>query len=73
MFCMATAALAAKGEFDNMCTMGLATNQEIPTDCSINTEFQNKVYCFGSKEAKDEFMKANLTKAQAYYAKKHAG
>jgi YHS domain-containing protein len=69
---MATAALA--GEYGNMCAMGLATNQDIQTDCSINASLQGKTYCFGSKEAMDEFMKdptGNLAKAQAYYSKKH--
>ncbi len=69
---MATAALA--GEYGNMCAMGLATNQDIQTDCSINANLQGKTYCFGSKEAMAEFMKnptANLAKAQAYYSKKH--
>lgn len=72
LFGMATAALA--GEFGNMCAMGLATNQDIQTDCSINASFQGKTYCFGSKEAMTEFMKnpsENLAKAQAYYSKKH--
>ena len=34
----ATAALAVTGEFDNMCTQGLATGQDIKTDCSINAQ-----------------------------------
>jgi YHS domain-containing protein len=69
---MTTAALA--GEFGNMCTMGLATGQDIQTDCSINSQLLGKTYCFGSKEAMAQFMKdpeGNLTKAQAYYSKKH--
>ena len=67
-----TAALA--GEFNNMCTMGLATGKDIQTDCSISSQVQGKTYCFGSKEAMAEFMKnpkENLAKAQAYYSKKH--
>jgi YHS domain-containing protein len=73
---LATAAWAVTGEFDNMCTMGLATSKNIQTDCSINAQLQGKTYCFGSKEAMAEFMKnptGNLTKAQAYYSKKHPG
>ena len=31
---MTTAALAVTGEFNNMCTMGLATGKDIQTDCS---------------------------------------
>jgi YHS domain-containing protein len=70
---MATAALALTGEYDNMCTMGLAMGKDIKTDCSINGQIGGKTYCFGSQEAKTEFMKApeaNLAKAQAYYSKK---
>jgi YHS domain-containing protein len=70
---LATAAWAVTGEFDNMCTMGLATSKNIQTDCSINAQLQGKTYCFGSKEAMAEFMKnpqGNLAKAQAYYSSK---
>ena len=70
---LATAALALTGEYDNMCTMGLAMGKDIKTDCSINGQIGGKTYCFGSQEAKTEFMKApeaNLAKAQAYYSKK---
>jgi YHS domain-containing protein len=73
---LATAALAVTGEFSNMCTMGLASEKDIQTDCSINTELDGKTYCFGSKEAMAEFMKnpkENLAKAQTYYSKKHPG
>ena len=71
-----TAALAVTGEFNNMCTMGLASGKDIQTDCSINAQIQGKTYCFGSKEAMAEFMKnpkENLAKAQTYYSKKHPG
>jgi YHS domain-containing protein len=71
---LGTAALAATGEFDNMCTMGLASGKDIQTDCSINTEIQGKTYCFGSKEAMTQFMadpSGNMAKAQAYYSSKH--
>src|SRR3974390_3806773 len=67
---LATAALAVTGEFDNMCTMGLASGKDIQTDCSINTEIQGKTYCFGSKEAMTQFMadpSGNMEKAQAHY------
>ena len=73
---MTTAALAVTGEFNNMCTMGLATGKDIQTDCSINSQVLGKTYCFGSKEAMAEFMKnpkENLAKAQTYYSKKHPG
>ena len=73
---MATAALAVTGEYDNMCTMGLAMGKDIKTDCSINGQIGGKTYCFGSEEAKTEFMKnpeGNLAKAQAYYSSKKKG
>ena len=35
-----TAALAVTGEFNNMCTMGLASGKDIQTDCSINSHFR---------------------------------
>jgi YHS domain-containing protein len=73
---LASAAVAVTGEFNNMCTMGLATGKDIQTDCSINSQVLDKTYCFGSKEAMAEFMKnptANLQKAQAYYQSKHPG
>ena len=68
---LATAALAVTGEFDNMGTQGLAMGKQIKTDCSINGKLEGKTYCFGSEEAKTEFMKnpkANLAKAQATYS-----
>jgi YHS domain-containing protein len=71
-----TAALAVTGEFNNMCTLVLASGKDIQTDCSINAQLQGKTYCFGSKEAMTQFMAdptGNLAKAQAYYSKKHPG
>ena len=39
----------AKGEFGNSCAMGLASGQEVKTDCSVNwTAGEGKVYCFSS-------------------------
>lgn len=74
---LATATLAAtKGEFDNMCTQGLAMGKDVQTDCSVNTTIQGKTYCFGNEDAKAAFMKdpeGNLAKAQTYYSKKHPG
>jgi YHS domain-containing protein len=73
---LTTAALAVTGEYSNMCTMGLALGKDVQTDCSINGQIGGKTYCFGSQEAKTEFMKdpeGNLAKAQTYYSKKHPG
>jgi YHS domain-containing protein len=63
---LAAAAFAATGEYDNMCTMGLALGKDIQTDCSINETIEGKTYCFGNDEAKTIFMKdpkGNLAKA----------
>jgi YHS domain-containing protein len=71
---LAAAAFAATGEYDNMCTMGLALGKDIQTDCSINETIEGKTYCFGNDEAKTIFMKdpkGNLAKAQVYYSSKH--
>jgi YHS domain-containing protein len=71
---LASAALAATGEFDNMCAEGLAQHKQIKTDCAINGQVDGKTYCFGDENAKTTFMKdpqGHLAKAQAYYSKKH--
>jgi YHS domain-containing protein len=68
-----TAAVAATGEYDNMCAMGLALEKNIQTDCSINAEIGGKTYCFGNQDAKTLFMKdpeGNLAKAEAFYSAK---
>jgi len=65
-----TAAFATTGEYDNMCTMGLALDKKIETDCSVNAEIDGKTYCFGNEQAKTLFMKdpkANLAKAESFY------
>ena len=70
---LATAAVAATGEFDNMCAEGLALGKEIKTDCSVNAAIDGKTYCFGNEQAKTDFMKdpkGNLAKAQANFPKK---
>lgn len=69
---MTTAGLAVTGQFDNMCTMGLALGKEVKTDCSINETIAGLSYCFGDQNAKTMFMKdpeGNLTKANANYSK----
>ena len=69
---LGTAALAVAGQFDNMCTQGLAKGKDVQTDCSVNTTIAGKTYCFGNEDAKAAFMKdpeGNLAKAQAYKEK----
>lgn len=67
---LATAAIAATGEYDDMCTMGLALGDKVETDCSVNTQIAGKTYCFGNEDAMAQFMKdpeGNLAKAESYY------
>ena len=71
-----TTTFAATGEFDNMCTEGLALGKDIKTDCSVNTTIDGKTYCFGNEQAKTDFMKdpkGNMAKAQSFYSSKHPG
>lgn len=66
----ATTGLAATGEFEGMCAMGLAKGQEIETDCSVTADYKGKTYCFGNEDAKDAFMKnpeENLAEAKEHY------
>lgn len=66
-----TAIAATEGEFDNECVMGLALGKDIQTDCSVNTDYEGKTYCFGNEEAKKLFLKNPdefLLKAQVYHS-----
>ena len=71
---LATVAMAAtKGEFNNMCTMGLAGHKIMHTDCSVNTSYKSKTYCFSNEQDKAAFLKnpsSSVAKAAAFY-KKH--
>ena len=49
---LTAAALAATGEFNNMCTEGLSLGKDVQTDCSINALLDGKTYCFGSDQAR---------------------
>jgi YHS domain-containing protein len=76
MLGVVTTAYAAAGQFGNMCSWGLANHKDVQTDCSINSTFKGKTYCFSSKEAQANFMKnptANLDKALAFYKTEHRG
>lgn len=71
--CLQSRAIAGetRGEFDNLCVMGLAEGKRIKTDCSVNTEFEGKIYCFRTQDAKTEFAKdpkRNLERAKDHYA-----
>jgi hypothetical protein len=67
-------AAAPKGEFDNSCTMGLASGQVVKTDCSVNwTASDGKVYCFSTEGSKAAFLKnadENIQKAKEFYLAK---
>lgn len=67
---LAISGLASAAEFDDNCTMSLSNELVMKTDCSIKTEYEGKVYCFGSEESKAAFLKdpkATLMKAEAFY------
>ena len=59
-----------KGEFDDQCTMGLASGQTVKTDCSVNwTDTDGHVYCFSSDASKEAFLKdpaGNIQKAKDF-------
>lgn len=61
----------ADGEFDSLCVMGLAEGKRIKTDCSVNTVFEGKTYCFRAEDAKTAFNKdpkRNLERAKDHFA-----
>jgi YHS domain-containing protein len=64
---------ATQGEFGNECVMGLALGKDIQTDCSVNTVYEGKTYCFGNETARELFLKKPdefLLKAHIYYSSK---
>lgn len=67
---------AADPEYENECTMGLATKKHIPTDCSVMWKSENgKTYCCGNEEAKSELLKdkeGNLNKAEVFWSQPEA-
>ena len=76
MLGVVTTAHATTGQFSKMCSWGLANHKDVQTDCSINSTFKGKTYCFSSQEAQANFMKnptANLDKALAFYKSEHTG
>jgi len=72
----AMTAAPVKGEFDDQCAMGLASGQNVKTDCSVNwTDADGHVYCFSSESSKESFLKdpaGNLKKAQDFVSSKKA-
>jgi YHS domain-containing protein len=71
--CAALAEDVAEGEFGGECVMGLALGKDIQTDCSVNTVYKGKTYCFGNETARDLFLKRPedfLLQAHIYYSSK---
>ena len=44
----AGSAYGVTGQFDNMCSWGLANHKDVQTDCSVNATIKRKTYCFSS-------------------------
>jgi YHS domain-containing protein len=65
------AAAVNEAEFDGECVMGLAFGKDIKTDCSVNTVYEGRTYCFGNETAKQLFLKKPdefLLKAHVYHS-----
>ena len=59
-------------ELGQYCTTSLADGNFHKTDCSINSSFEGKNYCFGNKASKSVFIedpKSVLAKANTFYTK----
>ena len=59
-------------ELEQYCTTSLADGNFHKTDCSINSSFEGKNYCFGNKASKSVFIedpKSVLAKANTFYTK----
>jgi len=62
-------------ELEQYCTTSLADGNFHKTDCSINSSFEGKNYCFGNKASKSVFIedpKAILAKANIFYSKNNS-
>jgi hypothetical protein len=75
-FASPVSAADVKGEFDDQCAMGLASGQNVKTDCSVNwTDTDGHIYCFSSDASKEAFLKdpaGNIQKAKEFLASKQA-
>ncbi len=57
-------------ELDQYCTTSLAEGNFYKTDCSVNTSYENKVYCFGNEKSREIFLenpKLTVEKATSFY------
>ena len=72
LFLLLITNLAFAGEFGNYCLLSLSEGNFLRTDCSVNSNYQGKVYCFGSEMSKDIFLKTPdelIKKAEVFYEK----
>jgi YHS domain-containing protein len=46
-----------QGEFGNACVTSLAFGKTFITDCTVNTVYQGKTYCFGNEKSREVFLK----------------
>ena len=70
LFLMVTNAYAV--ELDQYCTTSLAEGNFHKTDCSVNSAYEGKKYCFGNTKSKSIFLedpKETLNQALAFYEK----
>ena len=71
----AHAEMQSEAEFGGDCVMGLALGKDIETDCSVNTVYKGKTYCFGNETARTLFLKRPndfLLRAHVYYSSREA-
>jgi uncharacterized protein YjbI with pentapeptide repeats len=64
------AANAYADELDQYCTLSLSEGNFHKTDCSVNSSYEGKKYCFGNKKSKSIFLedpKETLNQALAFY------
>ena len=62
-------------ELEQYCTTSLADGNFHKTDCSVNSSFEGKKYCFGNKASKSVFIedpKAVLAKANIFFSKNNS-
>lgn len=70
IFINVNSSFGVDGEFKNYCANSLANSRVYQTKCEVNETIDGKVYCFGSQNSKEAFLKdpkENLKKAQDYF------
>jgi len=72
IFCLLIFSNLRAAELEEYCTTSLAEGNFHKTDCSVNSKFENKMYCFGNKKSREIFLedpKSMLNDAIAFYEK----